>query len=123
MGGVQGAGVDNSLLILAGTVVASVLVLAGVIWQTRARPEPLSKVVKTQQDEITRLNARINAQQVQIDELNSRLGTVTSLERDKSRLTAGVFLLTNQVRAAGLTPVWDLPPDMADKGDTGPVVR
>lgn len=112
---------DNGLLILAGTVITSVLVLTGVIWQTRPRPEALSKVVKTQQDEIDRLNGRINTMQGQIDELNSRLGTVTRLERDKSRLMAGVALLTNQLVAAGLDPVWPLPSDMANKGgDTLP---
>lgn len=109
----------DSNYILAGSIISGVLVLAGVIWQTRSRPEPLSKVVKTQQDEIDRLNGRINAMQTQIDELNSRLATVTRLERDKSRLMAGVALLTNQVRAAGLSPVWELPPDIATKDDTG----
>lgn len=108
----------DSNLTLAGTIIASVLILAGVIWQTRSRPEPLSKVVETQQNEIVRLTVRINTMQTQIDDLNSRLGTVTQLERDKSRLTAGVFLLTNQLNAANLTPIWDLPPDMASKGST-----
>ena len=120
MGVAPGVSVDSNVLILAGTIAAGVLALVGVIWQTRARPEPLSKVVKTQQDEITRLNVRINAQQVQIDDLNSRLQTVTQLERDKSQVTAGVFLLTNQLRANGIVPVWELPGHLADKGDTGP---
>jgi len=111
--------VDSNILLLAGTIISGVLVLAGVIWQTRSRPEPLSKVVKTQQDEIDRLNGRINQMQRQIDDLNSRLATVTRLERDKSRLMAGVALLTNQVRAAGMNPVWELPDDIANKGDTG----
>lgn len=110
---------DSNVLILAGTIAASVIALVGVIWQTRSRPEPLSKVVKTQQDEIERLNGRINQMQTQIDELNSRLATVTRLERDKSRLMAGVALLTNQVRAVGLLPVWEMPPDIASKDDTG----
>lgn len=116
---------DSNVLILAGTIAASVIALVGVIWQTRSRPEPLSKVVKTQQDEIDRLNGRINQMQGQIDDLNNRLSTVTRLERDKSRLMAGVALLTNQVNAAGLTPVWELPDDIAGKGDTGqhPVVK
>lgn len=111
---------DNNILILTGSIITSVLVLAGVIWQTRARPEPLSQVVKTQQDEINRLTLRINQQQVQIDDLSSRLGTVTKLERDKSRLIAIAFLLTNQLRAAGLVPVQDIPEDLAGKpGDDG----
>lgn len=108
---------DNNILILTGSIITSVLVLAGVIWQTRARPEPLSQVVKTQQEEINRLSKRITEQQTQIDELNSRLGTVTKLERDKSRILAGVFLLTNQLRAAGLAPVWELPEDVVQRGD------
>lgn len=116
---------DSSILILTGSVVSAVLVLAGVIWQTRARPEPLSKVVASQEREISRLNTRINEMQGQIDDLNNRLSTVTRLERDKSRLMAGVALLTNQLTAAGLTPVWELPDDIASKGDTGqhPVVK
>lgn len=111
--------VDSNILLLAGTIISGVLVLAGVIWQTRSRPEPLSKVVASQEREITRLNVRLNEQQRQIDDLNSRLATVTRLERDKSRLMAGVALLTNQVRAAGMSPVWELPDDIANKGDTG----
>ncbi len=114
-----GSGVDSNILLLAGTIISGVLVLAGVIWQTRSRPEPLSKVVASQEREITRLNTRLNEMQGQIDDLNSRLATVTRLERDKSRLMAGVSLLTNQLRAAGLSPVWDLPDDIAHKGDTG----
>ena len=110
---------DSNVLILAGTIAASVIALVGVIWQTRSRPEPLSKVVASQEREITRLNTRLNEQQRQIDDLNSRLATVTRLERDKSRLMAGVALLANQVRAAGLAPVWELPDDIANKGDTG----
>ena len=110
---------DSNFLILAGTIAASVIALVVVIWQTRSLPEPPSKLVKTQQDEIDRLNSRINQMQGQIDDLNSRLATVTRLEREKSRLMGGASLLTNQLRAAGLVPVWDLPDDIANKGDTG----
>ena len=110
----------DSNIVLAGSIIAGVLALIGIIWQTRARPEPLSQVVKTQQEEIERMGRQLIAQQAQINDLNSRLGTVTQLERDKSQLTAGVFLLANQLRANGLTPVWELPSHLADKGDTGP---
>ena len=112
----------DSNMVLAGTIIAAVLALLGVIWQARPKPEPLSETVRALQTENVRLNARINEQQTQIDDLSSRLGTVTKLERDKSRLMAGVFLLTNQLRAADLTPVWEITDDLAggNKGDTGP---
>lgn len=108
---------DSSVYVVAGSVIVGLLALIGVIWQTRARPEPLSQVVKAQQGEIDRLVKQVTSQQAQIDDLNARLGSVTRLERDKSRLTAGVFLLTNQLVAAGLAPVWVLPDDIASQGD------
>lgn len=102
----------DSNYVLAGTIISGVLILAGVIWQTRARPEPLSNVVKTQQSEIDRLNGRIANMQIQIDDLNQRLGTVTRLENEKSRLIGGVTWLSAQIVAMGGVPAWTVPDDI-----------
>lgn len=100
------------LWLAVGTIVAAILGLGGVMYTTRSRPEPLSATVKAQADEIARLRQRVS-------DLENKLGTVAKLEQDKSRLLAIVSLLGTQVRAAGLTPIADVPADMAGLANQG----
>ena len=58
--------------------------------------------------------------QTQIDDLNQRLGTVTRLEQEKSQLLAGNALLTNQLVANRLVPVWSLSDNIAPRSGPGP---
>lgn len=124
---------NPELWIAVGTIVTAIMGLGGVVYSTRPRPEPLSTVVKELQDEIdrrekthhaekARQDERITELEAQVADLQSRLATVTQLEKDKSQLMAGIALLSNQIIAARMTPVWELPEDMAPKKPgTGPL--
>ena len=58
--------------------------LLRVLLPRSVKPEPLSRVVEIQAKEIERLNARITAMQIQIDDLTERLSTVIRFEHEKS---------------------------------------
>jgi hypothetical protein len=121
------------LWLAVGTIVAAIVGLGGVMYSTRTRPEPLSQVVSQLQDELDRretshnrekavMEQRVLSLEAQVAELQSRLSTVTQLEKDKSQLMAGIALLSNQIIGARMTPIWELPEEMAPKKPkTGPL--
>ena len=108
-----------------GVIVAAITVLGGGLFAllrvllpkpaTLVKPEPLSRVAEIQAKEIERLNARIVAMQIQIDDLTERLSTVIRFEHEKSQLMAGVALLTHQIVAGGGSPIWSLPENIAPR--------
>lgn len=95
-----------------GTIIAAILTLAGVIYAA-SRPGASVLSLTAALSSLAKENIRLNAENIRLtkerDDCYESPKVIADLERDKRMLTAGIAILTNQLTAERMTPLWKLP--------------
>ena len=84
---------------------------------TRARRNKFLQALKGEPN-VARAAAAVGVSRQALYEAESKIDKLEGKDRIEARLRAGIELLLNQIRAAGLSPAWT-PPAVKDTGPLG----